>query len=192
MSVQNSTSVRNTWTLPKLDIRQFVVLALLMGLDLALGKLTVGTNVLKVSFVFVAMSLIAKWYGPIWTMFIAAILDVVNATIVNPSGTFFLGFTLSAIVAAFIYALFYYEQLHVSWLRILMAVGLITLVVHVGLNTVWLFIMYSHVHTVDSFITLLIPRAIKSAMMYPIQVIITYAFLNNTAVKQATKQIFHK
>ncbi len=90
MSVQNSTSVRNTWTLPKLDIRQFVVLALLMGLDLALGKLTVGTNVLKVSFVFVAMSLIAKWYGPIWTMFIAAILDVVNATIVNPSGTFFL------------------------------------------------------------------------------------------------------
>lgn len=193
MAVQNIThGVKDTWSLPKLDIRQFVVLALLIALDIALGKLTVGTNVLKISFVFVAMSLIAKWYGPLWTMLIAAILDVVNATIITPSGAFFLGFTLSAVSAGLIYALFYYNQAHVSWWRILGAVGLITLVVNIGMNTLWLFIMYSQVQTWHTFVTLLLPRAIKSIIMYPIQVIITYIFLNNAAVKQATKQIFHR
>ena len=192
MAVQNTTPVTGTWSLPKLDVSQFVVLALLVGLDIVLGKLTVGTNVLKISFVFVAMSLIAKWYGPVWTMMIATILDVVGATIINPSGTFFLGFTLSAITAGLIYALFYYNQVHVSWLRILGAVGLVTFVVNAGMNTLWLFIMYSQVHTWDSFVTILIPRLIKSIMMYPIQVIVTYAFLNNAAVKQATKKIFNK
>lgn len=193
MAVQNIThGVKGTWSLPKLDIRQFVVLALLMAFDIALGKLTVGTSVLKVSFVFVAMSLIAKWYGPIWTMIIAATLDIVNATIINPSGAFFFGFTLSAVSSGLIYALFYYNQEHVSWYRVLAAVGLITLVVNIGMNTLWLFIMYSQVQTWHTFVTLLLPRAIKSIIMYPIQVIITYIFLNNTAVKQATKQIFHR
>ena len=192
MAVQNTTPVKGTWSLPKLDVRQFVVLALLIGLDIALGRLTVGTNVLKISFVFVAMSLIAKWYGPLWTMLIATILDVVGATIINPSGAFFLGFTLSAITAGLIYALFYYNQAHVSWVRVLIAVGLVTFVVNASMNTLWLFIMYSQVHTWDTFVTLLIPRLIKSIMMYPIQVIVTYAFLNNAAVKQATKQIFNK
>lgn len=192
MAVQNITNDKALWSLPKLDIRQFVVLALLMGLDIALGKLTVGTNVLKISFVFVAMSLIAKWYGPLWTMLIATILDVVNATVISPSGTFFLGFTLSAISAGLIYALFYYEQVHVSWLRIIIAVGLVTVVVNIGMNTLWLFIMYTRVHTWDTYFALILPRMIKSAIMYPIQVIITYLFLNNAAVKQATKQIFNK
>ena len=39
------------------------------------------------------MSLIAKWYGPLWSALIAAILDVIGATIINP-GAFFVGFTL--------------------------------------------------------------------------------------------------
>ena len=74
MFVQKISGITNKWALPKLDSRQLVVLALLMGLDLVLGKLTIGTNVIKVGFVFIAISLIAKWYGPLWTMLIALVL----------------------------------------------------------------------------------------------------------------------
>lgn len=187
MEVQKDSRL---WRIPKLDTRQFVVLAFLMALYLAISKLTVGTNVLKISFVFIVMSLIAKWYGPIWTVFTAIVLDIVNSTIVNPSGPFFIGFTFSAIVTALIYAIGYYHQSHLSWFRIIITQGLVVLIVNIVLNTIWLFIMYSHVHTVDTFVTLLGPRFLKSAILYPIEVIIVYAFLNNNAVKQATQKIF--
>lgn len=114
MFVQKVSGITNKWALPKLDSRQLVVLALLMGLDLVLGKLTIGTNVIKVGFVFIAISLIAKWYGPLWTMLIALVLDVVNITIVNPTGVFFIGFTVSAVFSALVYALGYYQQDYVD------------------------------------------------------------------------------
>lgn len=190
MFVQKVSGITNKWALPKLDSRQLVVLALLMGLDLVLGKLTIGTNVIKVGFVFIAISLIAKWYGPLWTMLIALVLDVVNITIVNPTGVFFIGFTVSAVFSALVYALGYYQQDYVGWLRIILVVGVITLVVNIFLNTVWLFIMYSHLHNMTTFMTLLGPRFVKSVIVFPIQVLITYAVLNNGAVKQATKKIF--
>lgn len=190
MFVQKVSGITNKWVLPKLDSRQLVVLALLMGLDLVLGKLTIGTNVIKVGVVFIAISLIAKWYGPLWTMLIALVLDVVNITIVNPTGVFFIGFTVSAVFSALVYALGYYQQDYVGWLRIILVVGVITLVVNIFLNTVWLFIMYSHVHNMTTFMALLGPRFVKSVIVFPIQVLITYAVLNNGAVKQATKKIF--
>ncbi|QSB52052.1 folate family ECF transporter S component [Leuconostoc falkenbergense] len=182
-------STSRTWVLSKLDTRQFVVLAFLMAIDMALNKFTVGTNVLQVSFSFVAMSLIAKWYGPLWSMLIAAVLDVVNITIVNP-GVFFIGFTLTAVVSTLIYALAYYRQDHTSLWRIIVAVGLVLLITNIVMNTAWLVIMYHTAHDWPSLVAFATPRIIKNLIMYPIQVAITYFFLNNPVVRRTTKIIF--
>ena len=45
--MENTT---RTWVFLKLDTRQFVLLAMLMALHMVLSRLTVGTNVLQVSF----------------------------------------------------------------------------------------------------------------------------------------------
>ncbi|WP_308736781.1 hypothetical protein [Leuconostoc fallax] len=86
----NRSTLFRSFSLPKLGTQQLVVLALLMALDMVLGRLSVGTNMLRISFGFVAISLIAKLYGPLWTMLVAAVLDIVGATIISPNGNFFL------------------------------------------------------------------------------------------------------
>ncbi|GMA69798.1 folate ECF transporter [Leuconostoc litchii] len=184
--MENTTRM---WVFPKLDTRQFVVLALLMALHMVLSRLTVGTNVLQVSFAFVTMSLIAKWYGPLWAMLIAAVLDIVGVTIINP-GAFFIGFTLTAVVSALIYSVAYFKHDFNSWVRVMVAVGLVSLVTNIGLNSIWLVLMYHTAHDWSSFLMFITPRVIKNVIMFPIQVGISYFLLNSPIVKHTTKQIF--
>lgn len=178
-----------TWVFPKLDTRQFVLLAMVMALHMVLSRLTVGTNVLQVSFAFVTMSLIAKWYGPLWSMLIAAVLDIIGATIINP-GAFFLGFTFTAMISALIYSLAYFKHDKTSWWRVSIAVGLVLLITNIGLNSIWLVMMYHTAHDWPSFLTFITPRVIKNLIMFPIQVGISYFLLNNQVISHTTKKIF--
>ncbi|CAK8054920.1 folate family ECF transporter S component [Eupransor demetentiae] len=177
------------WVLPKLDTRQLVLLAFLMALSLILGRFgTVSTQFIQVGFTFVATSLIARWYGPIWAVLTASILDVVKVMLMG--GQYFIGFTVTAAAAALIYGWGYYRVDKISWLRVAITVALVTFIVNLGLNTINLILMYQPVHSWSSFWAFITPRFIKNLTVYPIQVLVSYFVLNNPVINRLTKDIF--
>jgi len=69
-------------------------------------------------------------------------------------------------------------------------VGLVLLIANIGLNSIWLVMMYHTAHDWPSFLAFITPRVIKNLIMFPIQVGISYFLLNNQVISHTTKKIF--
>ncbi len=123
----------------KLRTLDVVVLGVLMALTLILGRFTVGTEFLRLSFGFVITAIAGYLYGPLWTSVMAAVGDVIGTLI---SGSpYFPGFTVSAILGAAIYGFFFYNQA-ISWKRVIFSQLIIAIFVNAALNTFWLTVLY--------------------------------------------------
>ncbi|KRN02203.1 hypothetical protein FD13_GL002076 [Levilactobacillus senmaizukei DSM 21775 = NBRC 103853] len=173
-------TMTNTW-LPKLDTLSMVTLGMLMALQLVLSRFSVGSNLIKVSFTFLIVALIAKWYGPWWGMMTAVVVDVVGTLI--SGGPYFVGFTVSAVLGSLTYALFLYGK-PVTWVRVILASVVIAVVVNAILNTWWVTIMY---HT--PFWSLLPARVIKQLIVTPLQIVLVYWLLNSQMIKMVQARL---
>lgn len=125
------------------------------------------TYYIKIGFSGIPNQLVDMFFGPITGALFAGVLDIIKY-VIKPDGGFFFGFTFDAMLAAFIYGVFYYKKPIRLW-RILLAKGLVCLIVNVGFATLWLSMLYG-----DSFILLLPARAIKNLIMWPIDSVIFY------------------
>ena len=167
--------------LPKLDTLSMVTMGLLMAMQLVLGRFTVGNQFIKFGFTFLVMALIAKWFGPLWGMMTAALVDVVGTLL--SGGPYFVGFTISAIVGSLIYALFLYQK-PVKWSRIIIAQVLIALLVNTIFNTWWLTIMYQ-----TPFWALIPMRLLKQLIVSPIQIILLYGLLKSHVIQTIQQRL---
>ena len=141
-------------------------IALLIALEIVLSRFfSITTPIVKISFSFVPLSMLAMLYGPFYAAAGAAISDIVGATLF-PVGAYFPGFTLTAALTGLSYGLILYKRSK-NWLNITLAVVIITIVLNLGLNSVWL-----HFITGKAYMALLAPRIIKSLTMIPIMVVI--------------------
>ena len=151
--------------------KKMILSALMITLSIVLSRfLSIKTPFIAISFNFVPILLSAIWLGPRYTVVIAGISDVIGA-ILFPFGEFFIGFTISSILSGLIYGLILYkkeEELSGKELiiRLIIANLIVTLFVYIGLNTLWLSIMYD-----KAFFVLLGTRIIKEFIMLPIQII---------------------
>jgi len=161
--------------LPKLDTLSMVTMGVLMALQLVVSRFSVGNNFIKVSFTFLIVALIAKWFGPWWGMLTAAVVDVIGTLMTG--GPFFIGFTVSAVLGSLIYAVFLYRQ-PVSWWRVIGASVLIALLVNTLLNTLWVTIMYQ-----TPFWSLLPVRALKELIVTPVQIVLVYLLLKSQVIQ---------
>lgn len=117
-------------------VRSLIICALLSALAIILEKLQIPIipGVLEVSFSFITISLCSFLTGPVIAIPCGIIVDIVGALINGYS--FFFGYTLSAVLGAFIYALFLYRS-KISFERIAAARFTINLFVNVLLGSVW-------------------------------------------------------
>lgn len=106
-------------------------------------------------------------FGPVVGGLFAGALDIIKF-IVKPTGTFFFGFTLDAIMAGVIFGALNYKRTP-SIVRVLIANLLIKLIVNCVFNTLWLTILYG-----KSFAVLLPARLLKNAIMLPIDTVIQF------------------
>ncbi|MGI6669440.1 MAG: folate family ECF transporter S component [Acetivibrionales bacterium] len=117
---------------------------------------------IRISFGFLPQAFASMLFGPIIGGIGSAAGDVLGM-IVSPRAAYFPGFTLSAMLTGIIYGLFLYKKPKNIW-RIILAVLCITIFVDIGLNTYWLTVMYGH-----GFLAILPARAVKCAVMVPVQ-----------------------
>lgn len=124
-----------------LPLSQMVFLGILVAIDMVLQRFSLGPATMKVGLGFLGSIMLAYFYGPVWGSLGAAAADLLSSALFGQEGGFFLGFTLSAMLAVLIYAGFLYRKPVKLW-RIAAATILVTLLVNLLLNTYWLHLLY--------------------------------------------------
>ena len=109
-------------------------------------------------------------FGPAVGAIFGAMLDIIKF-LIKPTGPFFPGFTLSAALGGLIYGIFVYRK-PLTVKRVFLAQLLIKVLVNLGLNTLWLKILY------DKAILAILPgRLISNAVMLPIDTFLMFIIL---------------
>lgn len=145
------------------NLKSISICALFMALSIILGSLSFQiTPTIKVGLAFICNSMIGLMFGPITGAVFGGVSDILKY-IVAPTGVFFPGFTISAILGGFIYGIGMYKK-PVSILRCAITKLVVIVIVNIVLNSIWLRIMY---HTPIEY--LLTTRIVKELIMYPIE-----------------------
>jgi ECF transporter S component (folate family) len=106
--------------------------------------------------------------GPSVGAVFGGVMDILKYFSKPDGGSFFPGYTLSAIVGSLIYGSILYKRPIKLW-RVFTAEFLTKLFVNCGLNTLWLKIMYQ-----NAFMVILPARALKNLIMLPIDTAILF------------------
>ena len=156
----------------KVELRDLVLLGIIVAMKIILSRFTVGTTIVHVSLGFIGSVMLGYLFGPVWGSIGGGISDLVSSALFGNQGGFFLGFTLSAMIGPFIYGLVFYQKPVKIW-RIILATLLVTVFVNIGLNTLWVHLLYGM-----DFRVVLIQRIPKEAITPWLEMIISYFVLN--------------
>lgn len=150
------------------NLKRLTTMAVLIAINIIFTRfISIQTPIVRVGFTFLPIAVSAMLYGPWWAGGGAAIADVIGLALF-PTAGFFPGFTLTAFLTGVVYGVAFYNK-EIGWKRIIIANAIICLILNLGLDTLWLYMM-----TGQGYIALLIPRIIKCAIMLPVQVALTY------------------
>ena len=176
----------NIWTRSLAEFRRLrvVVLCGIMGaLSIALefvGSISFGPFV-KIGIVELPNLVIDFLFGPAAGGIFAGVMDILKY-LVNPTGPFFPGFTLSAVAGGVIFGLFLYGR-KLSLKRLVAAEIFVKIFVNIGMNTVWLNILYH-----KAILAILPARIISNILQLPVDILVIYMVLQ--AIEKTMKPAF--
>ena len=128
-------------TKPRFSLHTLVMMALLTALEIVLSRfLSLSAWNMKIGFAFVPVAVAAMLLGPLEAGVVGALADLLGA-LLFPVGAYFPGFTLTAFLMGAVYGLCLHKKQ--SFPRILLAVALHQLALSLGLNTLWISVLYS-------------------------------------------------
>lgn len=157
--------------------KSLVIIALLLALAVIISFFSVQvTESIKINFSFLCDALTGALFGPAAGAVSGGLADIIKYMI-RPTGPYFPGFTLSEILTAVIYGLFFYGH-RLTLKRIIAASSTVTVFVNIILNTFWLSILYG-----NSVMVILPLRIIKEAAMLPVNITLFYGI--QTVLKRA-------
>ena len=129
-----------------LFLRNFTVRPLVFaGVFIALTILftyvfSIQTPFLRLSFGFLPIAVYASMFGPLQGGIMAMAADILGTALFSP-GLYFPGFTLSSFLTGMICG-YFLRQRPLSFMQICIPFLMIFLIVDLGLNTLWLTILY--------------------------------------------------
>ncbi|ONI44009.1 hypothetical protein AN641_08485 [Candidatus Epulonipiscioides gigas] len=151
----------------KLTTKQLVIMSILISMHVILSRtlaIHIG-DIIRISLAFLITAIMATYFNLAWTIIACGVADFL-AAILFPTGTFFPGFTISAMIDGFIYSIFLYRK-QFSWWRIIIIKVLSLIIITMGLNSYWLSLLIG-----KSYIVLVIPRITEGLIMLPIEIIL--------------------
>ncbi len=150
--------------------KRILLCALFIASCVVLGRvLSIRTNIITIGFSFVPIMLGAIILGPKYSTFIATISDIIGA-LLFPTGSYFLGFTITAFLTGLTYGLILYRKnfkIDKSFIiRLIISTLIVTGILNGLLNTIWVIIINKNASNI------IIPiRILKQLIMAPIKVI---------------------
>lgn len=160
------------------------VTAMFIAIGVVLGFVTSiqVTEYIRIGFSFIPNHLVSMIFGPVVGSVMGGITDLLKY-IVKPTGPFFIGFTLNAIVECLIVGVVLYKK-PLTFKRVLLANILVAVFVNILMTTCWLNILYS-----KGFFVILSTRIVKHLITVPIDSIVFYAVAKPLANTKIMRQI---
>ena len=155
-------SLRSTSTLTTAGL----LLAIQMVLS-SYGVIEV-TDSLKISLAHLALAPTAMLFGPVVAGMQGALSDILGFML-KPTGPYFPGFTLTALLGGVIYGMFFYKTRRSTW-QIIAARLVIIVFVNILLNTVFLVMLYGPSRLATTPV-----RALKNIIQLPFDCILLAA-----------------
>ena len=166
------------------NIKKIVISSLLLAASIVINRfLSINTSILSIGFTFVPLMLAGIILGWKYSMIIAGLADLIGA-LLFPFGSFFIGYTISALLTGIVYGLCLHRKNDFKvdkkfYIRLIIAILIVTIVINGGLNTIWLLLTSK-----KATIAILPTRIIKQLIMIPVM------FITMTALcKALEKQI---
>ena len=142
-----------------------VYVAFLVALDVILTRfLSIQTQFLRIGFGILPVAVAGIAFGPLWGGVCGTLGDVLGM-LVYPSGAFFPGFTVTAMLTGVIFGLMVHKS--PSFLRIIAASAAVCVLLNLLLDTLWLDVLYG-----SGYLAILPARAVKCVVNIPIYAIL--------------------
>ncbi len=145
------------------SVKVLVIIAMMTALEVVLSRfmsIPIG-NSLKFGFNFVPICVAAYLYGPLASVLVGGLGDLLGA-LLFPTNTIFYGFTVTAALTGLVFGLFLHKKY--NFLRILFGVLVVQIALTIFLDALWFNIYYGTPYTV-----MLATRAIKAGVMVVVQ-----------------------
>ena len=144
---------------------RMVMVGLLITLEIILARFfSISTPITRIGFSFFPLALIALQFGPLWAGAAGALADLLGANLF-PIGPYFPGFTLTGFLTGVIFGLFLYNKPRRLW-RVAAAAAVIGVFLTVGLNSLWLSMLYG-----KGYLAFLPGRLTQAVVMIPVQIV---------------------
>ncbi len=144
--------------------KEMAVLGVLTGLAILLSYVfAIQTPFVRITFGFLPIALAGAWYGPWKGGLVAALCDFIGSTCLG-AGMFFPGFLLSNFLAGFIYGYFLHKK-EITFASVCIPFILVALLIHLGLNTLWLALYYDKAAG-----AIFMSRLIKNMICLPLEI----------------------
>jgi len=156
----------------RISAQTMAVTAMLIALNIILTRfLSISlTEFMRLSFGFLPTAVAGYLLGPIPALAVGGMGDILGY-LLNPTGPYHFGFTLTAMLAGITYGLLFYKRDVKLW-RVLLAKLIIDLFFNIGLNTLWIHQLYG-----KAVMVLLPSRAYKNLFQYPVDAALLFATL---------------
>ncbi len=154
------------------SIRCITLVAMLGAISIVLGIYFtfLPVETMKISFTFLPNEFVYYLFGPVVGAVYGAALDILNF-IVKPTGPYFYGFTVSAVLTGLLYGTMLYNK-PLSLKRIIAAKMVHMVTINILLNTYWLTMLYG-----NGFFAILPLRILKAVIMLPVEVFLLYSLI---------------
>lgn len=167
------------------NVSCITLLAMMGAISIILGYYTfMPVEIIKITFNFLPNEFVYYLFGPAIGPIYGAALDILTF-IIKPTGTFYFGFTVSSILNGLWFGAILYKR---PWsLKRVVAAKLVhAVIVNLLLNTYWLTQLYG-----KNFQALLLTRAWKVAIMFPIETLLTYTLIRTVHATGILNKIYH-
>ena len=154
------------------NTRALTLLAMLTALDAVLGLFTIPIgDYIRIGFGYLPIAVAGYYFGPIPGMMMGAVADVLQY-LIKPSGAYFPGYTLSAMMVGFIFGVFLYRQ-KPTFRRIFFSRLLSSLLFNFGLNSLWIYLTIG-----TPLPVLLTGRGLKALCSFPVELFLLFLILS--------------
>lgn len=156
------------------SVRTLTFTSLLLALKFVLDTYNIRiviTENLRITFGFLALAFIGLLFGPVVGMTAGFISDLIGFMLNNGGGSYFPGYTLTAILGGLIWGLMLYKKPIRVW-RFIVAKTTINLFLNLGLNTYWGYLMRGNGALADFPL-----RIFKNIAMIPIEALLLYGLV---------------
>lgn len=171
-------------------VQKVILSALLIAATIVLQRfLSIRTPIIAINFSFAPIMLAGLTLGPLGATFVAVVSDLIGA-LLFPSGSFFWGYTLTALLAGLTAGLCLHRKTGIKIdrgfiIRLILCVVITVALLNGVLNTIWVII------TMGGASNVVIPiRILKQCLMLPVE-FLTMLALARIFGKQLNQQYFN-